>query len=322
MLAGAPGATLSPADVATVVDTTGPREVWAASAESLVDEAVAFARSVADARPLPLVRNMPCKHPLGDAYFQFARNMVNGMSKNFPAPAKCVDAVQAATKKKFDDGMAVERDIFVALMSTPESKALRHIFLAERAASKIPDVPSDTPIREIKSIAVIGASEREGSVGAVVLRNLKRGGFNGPLWCVNSRHGMVDGERAWPNVESLPEAPDLAVICTPPASVPGLVSELAACGARAAIVLTAGLDAAQKQAMLDAARPRLLRLLGPNCIGVGSARARFCAAFNSSFEHVAFRHRRPRARGARAGVLPRVAPAAPRARRGARGRAS
>ena len=107
------------------------------------EEALAFARSVADTRPLPLVRNLPCKHPQGDAYFQFARNMVKGMSKNFPAPAKCVDAGEAATKRKFDDGMAVERDIFMNLMLTPESRALRHVFQAERAAAKIPDVGDD-----------------------------------------------------------------------------------------------------------------------------------------------------------------------------------
>jgi len=136
----------------------------AASPESLAEEALAYARSVADARPLPLVRNMPCKHPLGDAYFQFARNMVKGMAKNFPAPAKCVDAVESATKKKFDEGMAYEREIFTALMFTPESRALRHLFVAERAASKIPDVPDDTPKREIKSVAVIGAGTMGGGI--------------------------------------------------------------------------------------------------------------------------------------------------------------
>lgn len=136
----------------------------AASAESLAEEALAYARSVADARPLPLVRNMPCKHPQGDAYFQFARNMVKGMAKNFPAPVKCVDAVESATKKKFDEGMAYEREIFTALMFTPESRALRHIFMAERAASKIPDVPEDTKQREIKSVAVIGAGTMGGGI--------------------------------------------------------------------------------------------------------------------------------------------------------------
>ena len=136
----------------------------AASTETLLDEALVFARSVADTRPLPLVRNMPCRHPLGDAYFQFARNMVGGMSKNFPAPLKCVDAVEAATKQKFDQGMVTERDIFINLMWTPECKALRHLFMAERATSKIPDVPADTPQRAIRSVAVIGAGTMGGGI--------------------------------------------------------------------------------------------------------------------------------------------------------------
>jgi 3-hydroxyacyl-CoA dehydrogenase len=136
----------------------------AASAESLAAEALAFAQSVADARPLPLVRNFPCKHPEGDAYFQFARNMVKGMAKNFPAPAKCVDAVEAATKRKFAEGMLVEREIFINLMWTPESRALRHLFMAERAASKIPDVASDTPKRDIKLVGVIGAGTMGGGI--------------------------------------------------------------------------------------------------------------------------------------------------------------
>jgi 3-hydroxyacyl-CoA dehydrogenase len=136
----------------------------AKGAESLAEEALAFARSVADTKPLPLVRNLPCKHPLGDAYFGFAGNMVKGMSKNFPAPMKCLEAVEAATKKKFDDGMATERELFIHLMWTPESRALRHIFFAERAASKIPDVPEDTPKREIKSVAVIGAGTMGGGI--------------------------------------------------------------------------------------------------------------------------------------------------------------
>jgi 3-hydroxyacyl-CoA dehydrogenase len=144
-------------------------DLLAKSPESLIDEAIALARDKADAHakdksPLPLVRNLPCRHPLGDAYFQFARNMVKGMSKNYPAPAKCVDAVEAATKNKFDAGMAIEREIFTNLMWTPECKALRHLFIAERAASKIPDVPEDTPKREIKSIAVIGAGTMGGGI--------------------------------------------------------------------------------------------------------------------------------------------------------------
>ncbi len=136
----------------------------ASSVEALPQEALAYAQSVADTRPLPLVRNLPCKHKNGDAYFQFARNMVVGMSKGYPAPLKCVDAVEAATKRKFDDGLAFERELFINLMWSPEGRALRHIFMAERAASKIPDVPADTPKRDIKSIAVIGAGTMGGGI--------------------------------------------------------------------------------------------------------------------------------------------------------------
>ncbi|VUZ23413.1 Fatty acid oxidation complex subunit alpha [uncultured Comamonas sp.] len=136
----------------------------AASAASLGEEALALARSVAGTRPLPLVRDLRARHPQGDAYFQFARNMVKGMAKNFPAPAKCVDAVEAATRKKIADGLATERDLFLQLMFTPESRALRHLFFAERAASKIPDVPADTPLRTIESVAVIGAGTMGGGI--------------------------------------------------------------------------------------------------------------------------------------------------------------
>ena len=145
----------------------------ASSAASLADEAFAFAQSIADTRPLPLVRDLPCKHRNGDAYFQFARNMVKGMSKNFPAPLKCVDAVEAATKQKFEDGLRMERELFINLMWTPESRALRHIFIADRAASKIPDVPADTPQRAINSIAVIGA----GTMGGGIAMNFLNAGI-------------------------------------------------------------------------------------------------------------------------------------------------
>lgn len=158
----------------------------AASPESLAEEALAFARSVADARPLPLVRNLPCKHPEGDAYFQFARNMVKGMARNFPAPAKCVDAVEAATKKKFAEGLATERELFINLMWTPESRALRHLFFAERAASKIPDVPSDTPKRDIKKVGVIGA----GTMGGGISMNFLNAGI--PVTILETKQEALD----------------------------------------------------------------------------------------------------------------------------------
>jgi 3-hydroxyacyl-CoA dehydrogenase len=134
----------------------------------LIGGAIAFAKQVADkhakGEPLPLVRDLKVSHPNPDGYIQFARNTVKAMAKNFPAPPKCVDAVEASLKMNFDDGLRREREIFIALVQTPESKALRHAFFGERAASKIPDVPDDTPVRAVKSVAVIGAGTMGGGI--------------------------------------------------------------------------------------------------------------------------------------------------------------
>jgi acetyltransferase len=126
-----------------------------------------------------------------------------------------------------------------------------------------------------RTVAVVGASDRAGSVGALVMRNLRLGGFQGPVWPINARHSTVAGQQAWPDVESLPGVPDLAVVCTPAPTVPEVVAALGRKGTRAAIVVSAGLQQAVgagagsiQQAMLDAARPYLLRIVGPNCIGV------------------------------------------------------
>ena len=139
------------------------------SAQTLAAEALIFAqevgeRHVAGNEALPLVRDLKCKHPKGDAYFGFVRNMVKGMSKNYPAPLKCVDAVEAATKCKFQDGLDFERELFVNLMWTPESRALRHLFMAERATTKIADIPADTPVRNIQKVGVIGAGTMGGGI--------------------------------------------------------------------------------------------------------------------------------------------------------------
>jgi acetyltransferase len=125
-----------------------------------------------------------------------------------------------------------------------------------------------------RSVALIGASGRERSIGGLVAQNLIGGGFSGPLHLVNPKHRALYGRPVFPSVEALPEAPDLAVITTPPATVPGIVDALARRGTGAAVVITAfpshgtaeGGDL--KRAMLQAARPALLRVLGPNGIGL------------------------------------------------------
>jgi acetyltransferase len=139
------------------------------------------------------------------------------------------------------------------------------------------------------SVALIGATPRPGSVGAVVARNLRRAGFAGELMLVNPHHDTIDGLTVHPNVASLPQPPDLAVIVTPPQTVPCLVRELAERGTRAAVIITAGFGElgepgrALQQAALDAAKPQLLRIVGPNCVGIMVPRI----GLDATFSHVA-----------------------------------
>jgi len=129
-----------------------------------------------------------------------------------------------------------------------------------------------------RSVAVFGASDRPASVGATVWRNLRQGGFGGARWAVNPKHGQIAGEEAYADVASLPEAPELAVICTPAATVARLIEDLGARGTRAAVVLSAGMDEAMRRAMLEAAGRHMLRIIGPNGLGLLSPHAHLNAS--------------------------------------------
>lgn len=140
-----------------------------------------------------------------------------------------------------------------------------------------------------KSVAIVGASNRHRSVGAVTAHNMLRGGLDGPVMPVNPRHAHVQSVPAYPSIKDLPQVPDLAVVATPPETVPGIIAELGAAGTRAAVVITAGFGEGGRargmelrQAMLDAARPHLLRIVGPNCLGVLVPHAGLNASFGST----------------------------------------
>lgn len=130
-----------------------------------------------------------------------------------------------------------------------------------------------------RAVALVGASDAAGSVGAVLARNLIRGGFDGPVMPVSARHRAIGGVLAWPDVASLPETPDLGVVATPPEAVPRVVADLRARGARAAIVVTAG--RARRAEIVEAAGP--MRIVGPNVVGVLSPGA----GLNASIAHIA-----------------------------------
>lgn len=139
----------------------------------LLTAAIDFAnKAVTKNYALKRVRDIKIDAPEAESYLQFARNSVSTMSKNYPAPLKCVETVAAAFKP-FDEGMKIEREAFVTLMNTPESRALRHAFVGERACTKIPDVPADTPLRKIENVAVIGA----GTMGGGIAMNFLNAGI-------------------------------------------------------------------------------------------------------------------------------------------------
>jgi acetyltransferase len=142
------------------------------------------------------------------------------------------------------------------------------------------------------SIALIGATPRPHSVGAVLAHNLLHAGFTGPIFPVNPHHGAIEGVLAYPDVASLPITPELAVLSTPPETVPALIDALGRRGTKAAVVITAGFGegedshgTALRQAMLDAAKPHLLRIVGPNCLGILVPGI----GLNASFSHLGAR---------------------------------
>jgi 3-hydroxyacyl-CoA dehydrogenase len=139
----------------------------------LMQGALAFANQVADLRPLPKVRDLVIDFPDHAAFFASARSRVKAAAGPFPAPLQCVEAVAAAVGMKFEDGLKFERGLFMSLVQTTESKSLRHAFFGERAAGKIPDVPADTPLRAIRSVAIVGA----GTMGCGIAMNFANAGI-------------------------------------------------------------------------------------------------------------------------------------------------
>jgi len=135
----------------------------------------------------------------------------------------------------------------------------------------------DHPLNTIfapKSVAVIGATEKPGSVGRTLLWNLISSPFGGTVYQVNNKRSNVLGIRAYPSVGSIPEAVDLAVIITPSATVPGLMDECVAASVKSSIIISAGFKelgapgVELERQVLERARKGNLRIIGPNCLGV------------------------------------------------------
>ncbi|NYT63882.1 enoyl-CoA hydratase/isomerase family protein [Alcaligenaceae bacterium] len=131
----------------------------------VVEAAIEFAKEVVrQGTPLKRVRDLKINQPDAEAFLQVARRNIAAANKNQPAPLLCLEAVAGCVSLPFDQGLVNERELFVKLMGSPESLALRHVFAAERTATKIPDIPADTPLRDIRKVGVIGAGTMGGGI--------------------------------------------------------------------------------------------------------------------------------------------------------------
>src|SRR5262245_59038154 len=168
-------------DAVQMMTTGNPIPAEKAKPLGLVDEiaqgdllefALNFARSKVG-QPLPRIRDRSVKLEDPKFFFAKAREDVGRASRGYPAPLEIVGCAEAAASKPFDEGRKHEREAFARLVGTTESKSLRHAFFAERQTTKIPDVPEDTPVRELKKAAVLGA----GTMGGGIAMNFANAGI-------------------------------------------------------------------------------------------------------------------------------------------------
>ncbi|WP_369249517.1 GNAT family N-acetyltransferase [Streptomyces sp. R41] len=152
---------------------------------------------------------------------------------------------------------------------------------AVEARGRAADVASLEPLLRPDAIAVVGAGRKAGSVGRALLHHLHEGGFTRRLFAVNPHVSSILGVPSYPSVGALPKVPDLAVLAIPAAALPATAEECGKAGVRALLVVSAGLDSDQAEALMAACRTYGMRLVGPNCLGISNTdpRLRLDATF-------------------------------------------
>jgi len=133
--------------------------------DDFIEQAIAFAKQlVVDKKPNKKIRDIKIEYPNYESFLQFSRNTVKTVAAPYPAAVKAIDAIAAAITQPFDQGLASEREYFMHLMNTSVSRAMRYAFFAQRGTSKIADIPSDTPLRTIRKVGIIGAGTMGGGI--------------------------------------------------------------------------------------------------------------------------------------------------------------
>ena len=159
--------------------------VLAASADTVLAEAIAFAKAQIG-KPIVRTCDLSAKHPQADGFFTTARAALTAAAKGLEAPLKCLDAVQAAVKLPFEQGIAREQELFTLLMFSPQARAAQHVFFAQRAAGRVADIPADTPLRTIAQVGVIGA----GTMGGGIAMNFLSAGL--PVVLLETKQEALD----------------------------------------------------------------------------------------------------------------------------------
>jgi acyl-CoA synthetase (NDP forming)/RimJ/RimL family protein N-acetyltransferase len=228
-------------DTAEIAFAVADRMHEHGAATLLLEHLVSLARSrgVRAFTAQTLVENTAMLKVFADAGLSVHRHRADGMIEiTFPLPR---EAAGTALDTYLDAVAGRERGA--------DAASLRHIFAPE-------------------SVAVVGASRRQGTVGRSVLDNIRTGGYAGRLYAVNPHARQIGGERCLPSVADLPEPADLAVIAVPAAAVADVAEQCGQRGVRSLVVLTAGLDTAACADLLAICRRHGMRLVGPNCFGV------------------------------------------------------
>ena len=174
------------------------------------------------------------------------------------------DAGLAVRRRLVDDVVELTMAIPVGAAVGADSAYLDAVEGRERRA----DVASLAPLLAPRSVAVVGASRREGSIGRTILLNIRDAGFAGELFAVNPHAKEIGGVPCLPSVGDLPAAPDLAVVAVPPAQVSKVARECGRRGVRGLVVITSGLGVRGDSHLLETCRRYGMRLVGPNCFGI------------------------------------------------------
>ncbi|WP_354637202.1 bifunctional GNAT family N-acetyltransferase/acetate--CoA ligase family protein [Kitasatospora camelliae] len=193
-----------------------------------------------------------------------------------------------AVHRVFSDlGLPVHRhlDQGEIKVTVPLDESDEHYREAVDERGRAADVASLAALLRPRSVAVVGASRRLGSVGQAVLRKIREGGFTGEVWAVNPYAEQIAGEPAYPALGALPRVPDLAVLAVPPAVVASAAQECGRAGVRALVVLTSGLGADAARQLMHACRRHSMRLVGPNSLGIAQTdpEVRLDAEFGGAF---------------------------------------